>query len=655
MAMRGKTFIAAIFVIALLASVFVGLQAVEVAKANPVRLTWVPTSPDTSLPQVTVESPTQNTSYSSSEVTLNFTIIMPESWFRNDPTGQAPIGYYCNGKIISTQITIDGKQLQNISINNDTYLPYSSNFPLGKNLTLTANLSLSEGKHILIVHLVGESYYSPSGNLTIEHYPVSSDSTPITVYVDSSAPASNPTLATALPYQAINIKPDGSVEPSTSLLARNGTKYTFTGDIFGTIWVQTNNIIINGAGHTLQGSGIDTGQNTDIGILLGGPDLSHRECAQVLVQNLRIYNIPRGIFSVGGSNNSFIGNYFEKSGMEIQGNANQTGDLIKHNTFINATIAFDYDPNGTDIITENNLVNCEIGIWLSTPPIVDRNYWSEYFSKYPNALEIQGTGIGNTPYVYSTIQNGTQTIPCQDNNPLLKLQSIASLTFPSPQHQGELVTFSASQHFAIPSLNSTIIFAAGGSYLEVSFNWTFWHFSSLRIGNSESAIENFDISAQDCYVTVQSYTKEFGTDNFLSRSTLNCTVAGGGNQTFYYTAETGGFWYAFVDGVEGGYSTALTGSDYSITVTGSKPSGSNVTIVNAVPPAPKPPPTTTPPPSLSPTQQPKEEPTPPVHSLPSENYVSIIIVSGLAAIVPIFCVLVYLKKRKGLPDRLDKG
>ena len=59
----------------------------------------------------------------------------------------------------------------------------------------------------------------------------------------------------------LTIKPDGSVEPSTNLLERNGTTYTFKDDIFGTIWVQTNNIIIDGAGHTLQGNGINTGQN----------------------------------------------------------------------------------------------------------------------------------------------------------------------------------------------------------------------------------------------------------------------------------------------------------------------------------------------------------------------------------------------------------
>jgi hypothetical protein len=226
----------------------------------------------------------------------------------------------------------------------------------------------------------------------------------------------------------LTIKPNGSVEPSTNLLERNGTTYTFNGDIFGTIWVQTNNIIIDGAGHTIQGNGVNTGQNTEIGILLGGPDLSHRECGAVLVVNLRIYNIPRGIFSVGGCNNSFIGNYFDKSGMEILGNANNTGDLIKHNTLVDATVLFDYNPNGTDIITENNFVNSTIYLGLSNAPIVDKNYWSNYTAKYPNAKELNSSGIWDTPYVYGTFQGVNSSI---DYHPLVNPITIPEFSSPN--------------------------------------------------------------------------------------------------------------------------------------------------------------------------------------------------------------------------------
>jgi hypothetical protein len=213
----------------------------------------------------------------------------------------------------------------------------------------------------------------------------------------------------------IIITPDGNVEPSTSLLERNGNTYTFKGDIYGTIWVQANSIIINGEGHTLRGNGADTGKNSEIGILLGGTDLSHRDCIGVLVKNLRIDNLPRGIYSVGGSNNSFIGNYFVHSGIELQGNANLTGDLIRHNNFVDSFVSLDYNPNGTDIITENNMVNCAILVWLAKAPVVDNNFWSNYTAKYPNAMALVDSEVWDTPYVFSTYD----TFSVVDYHPLV--------------------------------------------------------------------------------------------------------------------------------------------------------------------------------------------------------------------------------------------
>lgn len=189
-----KIALTAIIIFALLCSLIAGLHAVEVVEANPLRLYWVPTSPDTSLPQVTINSPSQNTTYNSNEISLNFTIVLPESWFTNDPTGQAPVGDYCNGKILSAQIIVDNKQVHNISVSNDSYLPYSSGLPLRNNLTISANLGVSEGKHVLIVHMIGESYYMPTGNSVTERYPVNSDSNPITFYINNSTLVSTPTI-----------------------------------------------------------------------------------------------------------------------------------------------------------------------------------------------------------------------------------------------------------------------------------------------------------------------------------------------------------------------------------------------------------------------------------------------------------------------------
>jgi len=208
----------------------------------------------------------------------------------------------------------------------------------------------------------------------------------------------------------ITIKPDGSVEPSTDLFERNGTTYTFKGDILGTIMVQKGGITIDGAGFTL-GEG-------DLGLV--GQDLSRRDCRYVLVKNLRFFN--SSVFTVGASNNSFIGNSFDKGGMHIQGCANITGDLIKYNTFRDATIFVDYNRGGLDVITENNFFNSQIGVGLSDAPIVEKNYWSDY-----NGTDNNQDGIGDTPYISHILDE-----PIQDNYPLIAPLNIEVIPeFPS--------------------------------------------------------------------------------------------------------------------------------------------------------------------------------------------------------------------------------
>jgi parallel beta-helix repeat protein len=55
----------------------------------------------------------------------------------------------------------------------------------------------------------------------------------------------------------IYIRSDGSVEPSTASIQRVGNVYTFTDDIKGSIIVERDNCVIDGAGFTLQGTGAD--------------------------------------------------------------------------------------------------------------------------------------------------------------------------------------------------------------------------------------------------------------------------------------------------------------------------------------------------------------------------------------------------------------
>jgi len=197
----GKKTFSAVTTLVFLFLLLADTSLVAVVRANPVRLAWIPTTPDVSVPQVTIESPLQCASYNSSEVIITFTVLLPESWFSNDPTSEAPAGYYCNGKILSAQIIIDDRPAQNVTLSNDNYLPYSSDLPLSRNVTSTARFEVSEGNHVLFVHVVGESYYMPPENwdpktheegIIVERYPVNSNSTPLTFYVNPSPVLSPP-------------------------------------------------------------------------------------------------------------------------------------------------------------------------------------------------------------------------------------------------------------------------------------------------------------------------------------------------------------------------------------------------------------------------------------------------------------------------------
>jgi parallel beta-helix repeat protein len=53
----------------------------------------------------------------------------------------------------------------------------------------------------------------------------------------------------------IYIRPNGSIDPPTTPIRRNGSVYTFEEDILGSIIIERDNIVIDGAGFTLRGTG----------------------------------------------------------------------------------------------------------------------------------------------------------------------------------------------------------------------------------------------------------------------------------------------------------------------------------------------------------------------------------------------------------------
>lgn len=216
-----------------------------------------------------------------------------------------------------------------------------------------------------------------------------------------------------------------------------------------------------------------------VGICIGNPatSSSHPSNGNTIEDNfitaggLRINNaynnlIARNIAYKGaeiyeGSNNNIIGNYFttgnSSMGLEISASSNNTivNNTIAYNQIGIAVWGYDEVIGGSNesYYSENNLIYrndfvcneqqtlvssfSEYGgnVQLASLPNYwdyegEGNYWSDYLTRYPNASEIDSTGIGNTPY--ALYGNGGNDIVYFDNYPLMRPSSNGTIIEPSP-------------------------------------------------------------------------------------------------------------------------------------------------------------------------------------------------------------------------------
>ena len=255
----------------------------------------------------------------------------------------------------------------------------------------------------------------------------------------------------AQPDQII-IQPNGEVNPSNAPIQKTGNTYTITADLNNSpIVVEANNIVIDGANHTLLGPGVD--QNL-IALNL--------TATSVIVQNMHITNWKVGILGAW-NNNTITNNMIRNSEKAIAVYANDY--VIRQNVVFNCSTGFFIDggafrPQGdNNIVTQNqirgnrgafDIVNSN-GTTITANEVASNglilvlatntaytlfysnnfigngrvlqipfggftvrgvvafpagqwdngtvgNYWSDYRTIYPNATEIDGTGIGNAPY-----------------------------------------------------------------------------------------------------------------------------------------------------------------------------------------------------------------------------------------------------------------
>jgi len=164
-----------------------------------------------------------------------------------------------------------------------------------------------------------------------------------------------PETGTVRAYEGIYIRADGSVE-GTDEIQRVGDVYTFTGNVEGSIFVERDNVVIDGAGYKLQPSG-------DI----VGIDLRQRN--NVTVKNLRIEGFlgSCGILLIDTVNCNIIRNNLTDNLNGIQMTGSSSGNRIAENHVQNNSAGMEIystNPGSDNVISENAVSNNHVGIQI---------------------------------------------------------------------------------------------------------------------------------------------------------------------------------------------------------------------------------------------------------------------------------------------------
>jgi nitrous oxidase accessory protein NosD len=240
------------------------------------------------------------------------------------------------------------------------------------------------------------------------------------------------------PRARVFIRSNGSVEPASAPIERNGNTYIFTDNVHAELVVERSDIVIDGAGYILLGPYNGTTENlwivgngsdqvtggTQIPYSIG-VDLSGGASGLTLM-NLNIKNFSIGTYIwttdnlfvnnsvsecvvgvlLSGSGNTISGNLMAKNEVGLFFGTNEPGTVplnltVSHNSFVSNIRQL-----GGCLCQESN-VSEPIHTWDDGK---EGNYWSDY-----NGSDANGDGIGDMPYVFD-VQN-------EDRYPLMVPQT----------------------------------------------------------------------------------------------------------------------------------------------------------------------------------------------------------------------------------------
>lgn len=154
----------------------------------------------------------------------------------------------------------------------------------------------------------------------------------------------------------IYIRSDGSIEPASAPVSTSDyVTYVLTGNIYDSIVIERDNIVVDGAGYMLQGTGVYP---------TAGIHLYERE--NVTIRNTQIKGFWNGIYFNESSNNVVSGNTV--TGNRLHGiwfYANSNHNIVAGNTIANSSDGIGlglYDYSNHNNISRNTVVNNGYGI-----------------------------------------------------------------------------------------------------------------------------------------------------------------------------------------------------------------------------------------------------------------------------------------------------
>jgi parallel beta-helix repeat protein len=302
----------------------------------------------------------------------------------------------------------------------------------------------------------------------------------------------------------IYIRSDGSVDPIAAPIhrdgdvRRSGNVYTLTGNINGSIVIERENSLIDGAGYMIQGTGYP-----GIGINVAS------NIGNITIKNLQIDHFSHGIelhsdsntvsgnnitncgwgLIVASSNNEITGNNLTSSNLGILLIEVSENSIICGNTVTGNRRGIEIWARYANIILGNNITSNECGIysyWTAAqiiyhnnfinnvkqvmdntfePPISfaplslhfwdngkEGNYWSDYMG-----VDADGDGVGDTPYYINSAMNKSN----DDFYPLMKPVDISAVEVPAwfPDTTPPTVSIVSPENKTYPLADVTLTFS----------------------------------------------------------------------------------------------------------------------------------------------------------------------------------------------------